>query len=361
MNYLDRFRDIDINLVKGMFAEIITFRQAVKIMEVCGTHTRAIFESGLRELLPENITLISGPGCPICVTPQIYIDTAIELARRRDVIIVTFADLFRVPGSRTSLQQLKGSSSDIRVISTPLEAVKIAVKNIDQEIVFLAVGFETTAPVIALSVLEAVKLKLSNYSLLVSLKTMPAVIKRLISDKDLAVDGFICPGHVSTIIGSQPFNFIADEYNLPAVIAGFERVDIIRALAKILKMIKDSNLKVENLYNRVVKTEGNLKAKSIINEVFEPVDNTWRGLAEIANSGLGLREKYRDFNAEKRFVLKSTPQRQVSNCICGDILKGKKTPYDCQLFAKNCNPLNPQGPCMVSEEGNCHIYYEYRR
>ncbi|TDX52395.1 hydrogenase expression/formation protein HypD [Orenia marismortui] len=359
MDYYNKFRGMD--LLKEMLNQIRNFDKEVKIMEVCGTHTRAIFAGGIPKLLSDHITLISGPGCPICVTTQIYIDKAIELAKKSNVIITSFADFIKVPGNNSSLQQIKALGGDVRVVHSPISALKIAQKNYDKEVIFLAIGFETTAPIIALSLKEADRLKLDNYSILLSLKTMPAIIEKLILDLESEIDGFICPGHVSTIIGSQAFNFIADNYNLAAVIAGFERGDIIMALARILKMVKEGITTVDNLYSRVVKAKGNLKAIAIMNDFFEVKDSTWRGLGLVRNSGLGLKEKYQNFNAENKFKFKEVPQEKKFFCSCGDVLTGKKRPPDCQLFAKDCTPLNPQGPCMVSEEGSCNIYYEYRR
>jgi hydrogenase expression/formation protein HypD len=356
---MNRFNDV--TLVKNLVKQIREFEQEVKIIEVCGTHTRAIVESGINQLLPDNIALISGPGCPICVTTQGYIDKAIELANRDEVIITTFADLIKVVGTNNSLKQSKALGGDIRVVSSPLEAVKVAQENPNQEVVFLAIGFETTAPIIALSIMEADRLKLDNYSLLLSLKTMPAVIEELILDKEVAIDGFICPGHVSVITGAKGFDFIANNYNLPAVVAGFERVDIIMALARLLQMIDNGISRVDNLYSRVVKAEGNLKAIAMMEDIFEVEDSTWRGLGRIQGSGLGLKKGYARFDAKNKFQIKLGYQEQDLICSCGDILKGKKSPLDCDLFAKGCTPLNPKGPCMVSEEGCCNVYYEYRR
>lgn len=347
-----------IRYIKGEFQDI---NKKVKIMEVCGTHTRVIIKSGIRNLLPDNISLISGPGCPICVTSQGYIDTAVKLAEREDIILTTFADLIRVPSQETSLYQTKVSGSDVRVVGSPLKAVEIARENPQSEIVFLAIGFETTAPLIALSIRKADRLKLDNFSILLSLKTMPEVIKKLVRAQEITIDGFICPGHVSAITGWKNFNFIAERYNLPAVIAGFERTDIVLGMVRILEMINNNFSKVENLYGRVVKRQGNIKAKALIDEIFETSDNNWRGLGKIKNSGLRLKDEFRRFKAEDKFKINLIRKRQDSTCSCGDILKGKETPFDCILFAVSCTPTDPHGPCMVSEEGTCNIYYEYKR
>lgn len=375
MNYLENFNNV--NLLNEVLAKIIAFPQEIKIMEVCGTHTRAFLKSGLMDLLPDNINLISGPGCPICVSSPTYIDTAIDLASREGVILVTLADLLRVPGKTSSLQQMKTRGSDIRVVNSPLEAVKIAEDNINFEIVFLGIGFETTAPIIALSVLKAKELNLSNFSLLLSIKTMPLIIEELLLDKELEIDGFICPGHVSAIIGSQAFSFIGEKYRIPAVIAGFERVDIILALVRILEMLESEQIQVKNIYKRVVKNHGNQRARGIINQIFKTVNSSWRGIGEIKESGLGLKERYIGFDAFSKFNLVnrfnyrridrdtktnnySKKDELIPGCSCGDIIKGKKIPLDCKLFNRSCTPLSPKGPCMVSEEGNCNIFYQYR-
>lgn len=350
--------------VKGILADIIAFEDKIKIMEVCGTHTRAFSRSGIQDILPENIDLISGPGCPVCVTTQAYIDSAVELAGREEVIIATFPDLLRIPGTKNSLEEIKTAGGDIRIVNSPLEAVRIAEENSDYELVFLAVGFETTAPLIALSIMEAGELELSNYSLLLAIKTMPSVIEELLLDKDLQIEAFICPGHVSTIIGSRPFGFIAEKYRVPAVIAGFERIDIILALTRVIEMIKSDTIQLENLYQRAVKTHGNPRAKDVIQQVFETVDSNWRGLGVIKGSGLGLNKRFKRFDAMGKFdlvnFLESKEEKTEANCCCGDVIKGKKKPADCKLFASICTPIVPQGPCMVSEEGSCNIYYKYR-
>ncbi|WZL72498.1 hydrogenase formation protein HypD [Clostridiaceae bacterium 35-E11] len=360
MKYVKEFRNSE--LIKEMLKKINTMTdREIKIMEVCGTHTMSIFKSGIREVLPSNIQLVSGPGCPVCVTSQSYIDAAIELSKRKDVMIATFGDMLKVPGNESSLQKEKAMGHDIRVVYSPLDAVEIAKENSDKEVVFLGVGFETTAPTIALSVEIAYKENIKNYSVLQSIKTMPTTMRQLVLDKEIEIDGFICPGHVSTIIGVRPYELLAKEFKIPAVIAGFESGDIVMGLYTLLEMIENNIYEVKNVYERLVKYEGNAKALSTIYNVFNLTDSTWRGLGKIPETGLRLKEKYRSFDAEKKLdieMLKDEPQK---GCICGEILKGKETPLACKLFSKVCNPLNPIGACMVSEEGTCAAFYKYKK
>lgn len=359
MKYVKEFRNPE--LVKEMLKKINTkTNRQVKIMEVCGTHTMSLFRSGIRELLPSTIQFVSGPGCPVCVTSQSYIDTAIELSKRKDIIITTFGDMLKVPGNESSLQKEKALGRNIRMVYSPLDAVKIAKENPDKEVVFLGVGFETTAPTIALSVEIAYKENIKNYSILQSIKTMPTTMRQLVLDKEIEIDGFICPGHVSTIIGARPYEFLAKEFKIPAVIAGFESGDIVMGLYALLEMIENNIYEVKNVYERLVKYEGNTKALSMIFNVFEPTDSTWRGLGKIPETGLRLKEKYIPFDAEKKLNIEMLEDKPQKGCICGEILKGKKNPLECKLFSKACNPLNPIGACMVSEEGTCAAFYKYK-
>ncbi|OCL27740.1 hydrogenase formation protein HypD [Orenia metallireducens] len=358
MKYLEEFRDVA--TVKKMLYKLkLESNKKIKIMEVCGTHTMAIFRTGIRDLLPDNIELISGPGCPVCVTPQGYIDTAIELSKREDIIITTFADMMRVPGTDSSLQKQKALGANVRMVYSPLDAVKIAQDNPDKEVVFLAIGFETTIPTIALSVKRVEELNLNNYSILQSLKTMPATMEGLVLDEEIEIDGFICPGHVSTVIGVKPYEFLAEKYGVPAVVAGFESGDIVFALYKLLKMIQDREPKIENVYSRLVKYEGNQSAINIISDIFEVTNSQWRGLGEIKGSGLKLRNEYQNIDTEIKLGISISREKKLKGCICGEVLKGKKTPLECKLFSKACTPVNPIGACMVSEEGTCAAYYKY--
>jgi hydrogenase expression/formation protein HypD len=359
MKYVKEFRNPA--LVKNMIKKIATkTNREITIMEVCGTHTMSIFRSGIRDLLPSNIRLVSGPGCPVCVTSQGYIDSAIELTKNEDIIITTFGDMMKVPGNKSSLQREKALGRDIRMVFSPLDAVKIAKENPHKEVVFLGVGFETTAPAIALSVEIAYKENIKNYSVLQSVKTMPTVMKQLVLDKELKIDGFLCPGHVSTIIGAKPYEFLAKEFGIPAVVAGFEAGDIAIGLYELLVMIESNISEVKNVYGRLVKYEGNEKALETIHRVMEVTDGNWRGLGKIEGTGLRLKDKYSLFDTEKKLNVKLRETKSLKGCMCGEILKGKNNPHDCKLFSKVCNPLNPVGACMVSEEGTCAAYYKYK-
>jgi len=336
-------------------------RKVLKIMEVCGTHTQAVSRMGLRELLPRGLELISGPGCPICVTPTSYLDTAIKLARREDVIIATFADLLKVPGSNSSLQLEQAQGRSVKTVYSPLAALEIAAQNPKQEVIFLAVGFETTAPLIALSVIKAEGRGLKNYSLLQGMKTMPPVMKELVADKKVELDGFLCPGHVASIIGVKPFKFLAEEHGVPAAVAGFAAGDIVFALLQISKMIAEQEHQVLNSYPRVVDHKGNQQAVKLIEQVFRPTVSQWRGLGKIADSGLEVRTAYQEFAAQDKFdcEIESSGGAKKEKCSCGEILRGIKKPVDCPLFGQECTPSNPCGPCMVSQEGSCYIKWNF--
>lgn len=364
MNYWEQFKRAEINskLLARLKANLTAVEGKVKIMEVCGTHTQAISQSGLRAVLPANIELLTGPGCPICVTPLSYIDTAVALAQREDVIIVTFADLLKVPGSNSTLELEQAHGQNVKTVYSPLAAVKIAENNPQQEVVFLAVGFETTAPVIALSIIETQNKNLSNYSLLQGLKTMPPVMEKLVLEQQIDIAGFLCPGHVASIIGAKPFQFLAKQYDLPAVVAGFETGDIIFALQQIIEMIVRQKAEVSNAYPRVVSEKGNQQALKVMDQVFSPAGSRWRGLGEIAASGLELKPEYQEFAAENKFSLTDRADKTVvkSGCSCGEILMGIKQPPACQLFGTECTPSHPVGPCMVSQEGSCRAYYLYK-
>ncbi len=359
MKYVKEFREPV--FVKNMIKKIAANgSREITIMEVCGTHTMSIFRSGIRDLLPSNIKLVSGPGCPVCVTSQGYIDSAIELSKNEKVIITTFGDMIKVPGNKSSLQKEKALGRDIRMVFSPLDAVKIARENPHKEVVFLGVGFETTIPAIALSVDIAYRENIKNYSVLQSMKTMPVVMKQLVMDKELKIDGFLCPGHVSAIIGVKPYEFLAKEFGMPAVVTGFEAGDIVIGIYELLLMIENNISEVKNGYKRVVEYEGNDKALKMIEDIMEVADSNWRGLGRIEGTGLRLKDKYRLFDTEKKLDMKIKETKSLKGCLCGEILKGKNNPLDCKLFAKICNPLNPVGACMVSEEGTCATYYKYK-
>ncbi len=332
----------------------------IKLMEVCGTHTHAIAKYGIKSIIPENIKLISGPGCPVCVTSQSDIDKAIWLASQKNVIFCTFGDMLRVPGSNgNSLEKLKSEGKDIRIVLSPFDCIKIAQKNLEKNVIFMATGFETTSPTVAATVIKADELNLKNFFIFSSHKLIIPVIKKLLEDKNLQIDGFILPGHVSVIIGKKPYEFIAKEYKKAGVITGFEASDILKGIYMLLKQIKEKNFKIEIQYKRAVSEKGNQKAIEILYKVFEPCDSEWRGIGIIKKSGLKLKKKFEKFDASLIFNIPKINSKENPKCICGEILKGIKEPIDCKLFRKVCNPLNPVGPCMVSSEGTCAAYFKY--
>ena len=329
-------------------------------MEVCGGHTMSIQKFGIPSLLPDTIKLISGPGCPVCVSDRKYIDQAIAYARLDDVIITTYGDLIRVPGSTSSLDQEKAQGSDVRIVYSILDALKIAKDNKDKKIVFLGIGFETTAPSSAAGIVRAQMAAIRNFYVFSSHKIMPPAMEALI-DEGVKLDGYIAPGHVSTITGISIYENIPRKFGLGCVVSGFEPVDLLKAILMLVKQIESNDPKVEIAYTRVVKPEGNIKAQQMLEEVFELRDDWWRGLGVLPKSGMKIREKYVDFDAEVQIPVEVEPTREDKGCICGEILKGLKTPKDCKLFAKVCTPNNPVGACMVSHEGSCHAYYKYNR
>ncbi|MEO0076157.1 MAG: hydrogenase formation protein HypD [candidate division WOR-3 bacterium] len=333
------------------------FNFPATFMEVCGTHTNVIASSGIRQMLPENIKLISGPGCPVCVTAQRDIDWVIELAKTKQAVVLTFGDLIKVPGTMSSLQKEKAANSDIRVVYSPIDALKIA-QSVKKPVVFVGVGFETTAPTIAVAVLKAKAMKIQNFYIISYFKLIPPALEMIATNPRLNIDGFILPGHVSTIIGAKPYNFLAQKYNKPCVISGFEPNDILESIFLLLQQIKNKKPSVQIQYRRSVRVTGNRAAVKLMNEVFAKCDAEWRGLGVIKNSGLMLAKEYQQFDARKRFNLK-VPLPKPSPCRCGDVLLGLITPVQCQLFGRKCRPSNPIGPCMVSSEGACAAYYKY--
>lgn len=329
------------------------------IMEVCGTHTVSIAKNALRELLPENVRLISGPGCPVCVTDSGDIDRFLHLAALPNVMTATFGDMIRVPGTKKSLQVLRGEGADVRVVYSTLDALELARKNPAKEVVFLGVGFETTVPTVAVSIDIAKKEGLKNYSILSLHKTVPQVLRLLAEDKELEVDAFLDPGHVCAVIGIQPIVFMAREFGKPGVVTGFEALDILQAVYMLLKQRSEGRSEIEIQYKRAVKHEGNIQAQAIIEQIFEPVDSQWRGMGLIPQSGLGIRREYEAWDAAKKFSLPEFESKDVSGCRCGDVLKGLIYPRQCPLFSRRCTPMNPVGPCMVSSEGSCAAYYRF--
>lgn len=357
MNIINEFNDI--YLARKLLEQIRkNVTKEIRIMEVCGTHTRSIYKYGIDKLLPENIKIISGPGCPVCVTSQSYIDSAIELSKRENIIITTFGDMIKVPGMMSSLQEEKAKGSNIIVVYSPLESLEIAKNNKEKEVVFLAIGFETTAPIIALTLKIAKSEKIENFSIMHSIKTMPNTMKALVLSEDVNIDGFIAPGHVATIIGENVFKKLAYESKIPMAICGFKSTEILAGILSIIKMINKNEIKCENLYRGFVKKEGNTKAKEVINEVFSPEYSIWRGLGKINDTGYKLNEEYSDFDAKLKFKIEVKEEDINNRCICGEILKGRKMPKQCRLFGTVCTPNKPVGPCMVSNEGACGIVYE---
>jgi len=331
------------------------------LMEVCGTHTVAISRSGLRSLLEETLELRSGPGCPVCVTAAEDLDAAIALARLPGVTVATFGDMVRVPGSASSLEEERARGARVQVVYSPLEAVELADSRPDEEVVFLGAGFETTAPLTALCLIEAHRRRLPNFSVLSLHKLVPPALKALLADPDLGIDGLLLPGHVSAIIGRQAYGFIAGEYGVPAVISGFESLDILGAIYFLLEMLEKGEPEVLNGYTRVVKEEGTRQARAVMAECFGVTAASWRGLGEIPASGLRLQGDYVTYDAAARFPVPKKPARPRAGCRCEDLLKGKLTPPECPLFARSCTPARPVGPCMVSSEGACAAYYQYER
>ncbi|MFH0731593.1 MAG: hydrogenase formation protein HypD [Candidatus Omnitrophota bacterium] len=335
--------------------------RSIKLMEVCGTHTMAIARAGIKKLLPKNIELISGPGCPVCVTAPADIDRAIHIAKIKGVIMTTFGDMVRVPGTDTSLAAAKTSGADVRIVYSPLDALNIARENPEKQVVFMGVGFETTSPTIAATILEAKEKKIKNFFVLSNFKLIPPAMQVIAESPKIKIDGFICPGHVSVIIGAAAYKDFARQYKKPCVITGFGEADILRGISLLVELIRFKKNIVEIAYKRAVKKEGNLQARRVLYSVFEIVDSDWRGLGTIKKSGLKLKKKYKAFDAENKFKVKIKKTKLQKGCICGEILQGAKAPYNCRLFKKSCNPQRPLGACMVSSEGTCAAYYKYGR
>ncbi|MBW1691656.1 MAG: hydrogenase formation protein HypD [Deltaproteobacteria bacterium] len=328
-------------------------------MEVCGTHTVSIFRSGIRSLLPEHIELISGPGCPVCVTPIGEIDRAVRLAHRQDVVLLTFGDLMRVPGSTSSLSMARAEGSDVRVITSPLDTVEIARGEPGKKVVFFAVGFETTSPAIAAAVREAQKSGIGNLFVLSSLRLIPPALRVLLSSGKLALDGFLLPGHVSVIIGAEPYSFLPREFSSRGVITGFEPLDILEGLSMLLRQRNEGRAEIEIQYRRAVRAEGNPRALRVMDEIFIPVDARWRGLGIISDSGLALRKEFGEMDAAEAFDIPYEEVEEPPGCRCGEVLQGLIRPPECPLFGVRCTPMHPVGPCMVSSEGSCAAFHRY--
>ncbi len=334
-------------------------KRPIRLMEVCGTHTVAIFKAGIRQLLPENVELVSGPGCPVCVTPNEYLDTAIAYSKNPEVILATFGDMLKVPGSSTSLAAQKAVGADIRIVYSPLESLEIAKQNPEKKVIFLAVGFETTAPIAAATVLAAKQMGIKNFYVLSAHKLVPPALKALLIAKDSHVDGFLLPGHVSVMIGMKPYDFLIKEFHVPAVIAGFTPLDILQSIYMLMLQLQAGNAKLENQYSRVVSLAGNEVACQTLYNVYREFDAVWRGIGQIEKSGLVIREEYRDYDAMHNIPVKVEVTQEPVGCRCGEILKGTLLPTACSLFGKTCKPEHPVGSCMVSVEGTCAAWYKY--
>jgi hydrogenase expression/formation protein HypD len=328
-------------------------------MEFCGGRTTAIFKHGIRQLLPETLEMLSGPGCPVCVTSNQDLDKAIALACLPKVIITSFGDMLRVPGSYSSLQATKAEGRDIRVVYSTQDALAIARDNPDKSVIFIGIGFETTAPTIAASILQAEEQGINNYYVLPLHKLCPPIMKAILDLGEVRLNGIICPGHVSAIIGSYPYRFIPQDYGVACVVSGFEPLDILLAVDMLVNQIESGQYKVEIAYRRGVKPEGNIQALKLIDTIFEVCDASWRGIGVVSSSGLKLNKRYQRFDAESNFAIEPGPSREARGCICGSILRGVSTPRDCPLFKLACTPEQPVGPCMVSSEGACATYYHY--
>ena len=330
----------------------------INIMEVCGTHTVSIFRSGIRPILPDGLKLLSGPGCPVCVTDQSYIDIVLELAGRSDCLIATYGDMIRVPGKGGSLET-KQPSDNVKIILCSEDALQLAKDNPDKTVVFVAVGFETTTPATAVVVKEAEAQKINNFCVLSGHKLVVPAMRALLSEKNHNIDAFLCPGHVSVIIGFGAFAGIVEDFGRPCVVAGFEPIQIIEGLAEICRQLAANKAKVKSIYTAVVTEQGNTTAQKIIAECFEPADGYWRGLGKIEKSTLKLKDKYSQFDAFKRFNVTETPTEDTTGCRCGEVLCGLIEPAECKLFGLSCRPQTPVGPCMVSSEGACAAWFKY--
>jgi hydrogenase expression/formation protein HypD len=346
--------------ISKLIQYINDFKENINIMEVCGTHTMAISKFGLRTALNKNINLISGPGCPVCVTPDVYLDYIYDLAFKEKIIIATYGDMIRVPGSNPSrtLENAKALGASVRMVYSSMDAVRIAEENQDKRIVFLGIGFETTAPATAIAVKEAENLGLDNFYVLSMHKLVEPVMRELLKDETLDIQGFLCPGHVGVVIGERGFKFL-EEYKCPSAIAGFDLDEVLLGIYHIIKSIKEKDFSLKNPYNKLVRSEGNLISQQIIESTFNIVDDPWRGIGTIGGSGLKLKEEFIRHDIERLYPIDSSYKGKNSGCRCGEVLKGKIRPTECGLFGKVCNPEYPVGPCMVSGEGSCSAYYKY--
>ena len=366
MSALEGAADIDFSafkdpkLARGLIETIHRLApEHATLMEVCGTHTVAIARNGIRDLMPEGLRLASGPGCPVCVTCNRDIDTVIALARIPNVTITTFGDMTRVPGSTSSLLAEQAAGRSVEIVYSPLDALAFAKAHPEREVVFVGVGFETTTPLVAMAIKRAKAMGLSNFTVFAAHKNMPGALELLVGDPTLELDALILPGHVSTIIGAEPYRFLAEKYGIPGVITGFEPVDVLQGIAMLVRQLHEGRAEIEIAYARGVMPEGNPVALAAIDEVFETCTATWRGLGDIPGSGYRIRDGFANFDAVRRFEPDVEPTRDPKGCRCGDVLRARIAPNECPLFRTVCTPENPVGPCMVSSEGSCAAYYRY--
>jgi hydrogenase expression/formation protein HypD len=358
MRFIDEFRDA--GLAQRLAQKISrSSTKPARLMEFCGGHTVAIMRNGIRQLLPPTIEMLSGPGCPVCVTANQDIDRAIALSLMPDVTVATFGDMLKVPGSYSSLQKARAEGGDIRIVYSTQDALQIARDNPTRSVAFIGIGFETTAPTVAASIAQAAREGINNYSVLCHLKTTPPAMKALLDLGEVKLNGIICPGHVTAVIGTRAYESYARDYGIACVVAGFEPVDILQAVEMLVEQIEKGDPKVEIAYTRGVKPEGNMRAVELMNEVFAPAGAVWRGIGAIPASGFKIMEKYARFDADKIFEIKTPPPQEAPGCRCGEVLRGVVKPPQCKLFRKLCSPENPVGPCMVSSEGTCAAYYQY--
>lgn len=370
MKFVDEFRDP--SAARSLLAAIeesveelgATAEKPIHIMEVCGGHTHAIFRFGLDKLTPPGLEFIHGPGCPVCVLPMSRVDDCVEIAERPDVIMTTFGDVMRVPGTKKSLFQAKADGADVRMVYSPLDALELARRQPDKEVVFFGLGFETTTPSTAIAIQQAAREELTNFSIFCNHISVPPPIKALLEDPLSMIDGFVGPGHVSMVIGTKPYEFIARDFNKPIVVAGFEPLDLLQSILMVLKQLASGRAEVENQYSRVVPDDGNMISIASVEDVYEPRPTfEWRGLGEIDASGLRVRAKYREFDAEEKFGigygLKRNSLKEPEGCACGEVMTGRVKPVACPQFGKGCTPDMPLGALMVSSEGACAAYWQY--
>ncbi|MEA2151785.1 MAG: hydrogenase expression/formation protein HypD [Solirubrobacteraceae bacterium] len=363
MKFVDEFRDAELGrAVAGEILAVVEPGRHYKIMEVCGGHTHSIYKYGVDDLLPSNVELVHGPGCPVCVIPMGRVDDGIALANEPGVIFTCFGDMVRVPGSSQTLLDAKAQGADVRIVYSPLDALRIAKQNPEREVVFFAIGFETTAPSTALTLRRAKAENVKNFSVMCSHVTIVPPLRALLESPDLRLDGFIGPGHVATVVGARPFQFLPDQYGKPVAISGFEPLDLLQSVLMVLRQLADGRAEVENQYARVVPWEGNLRALEIMGEVFSlRAHFEWRGLGFISQSALRLSDDYAEWDAELRFSVPGVRVADPKACQCGEVLKGVIKPWECKVFGTACTPERPIGTCMVSPEGACAAYYNYGR